>query len=426
MNVKTQNIAGWANFPRTEATVFEPTVAAELQQIVREQASILARGNGKSYGDAALAANVISTLHFREIGHFDTNKGQITCESGVLLSELLKIIVPKGWFLAVTPGIKQITIGGAIASDVHGKNHPTAACFSNHLISFDLVTASGEIQHCSKAENAPLFWQTCGGMGWTGVILRATLQLQRIESAYLHQKTVVADKLSQLFDAFEMHSDWSYAAAWIDCTHAKGRGAVYFARHETANEASTPLYFTEKKKIRVPFYAPSGLLNAWTIRLYNQLYFWKSRAGERSISLDEYFYPLDAIQDWNRLYGRRGFIQYQCCIPLENAREGMANLLKIIQLNGETPFLSVLKRHGKRPAEAIHSFPIEGYSLALDFPRTSGIQTLIPKLDELVWDLGGKIYLTKDACSAPKMGRVSPNNFAPTKFYSLLRGRISQ
>lgn len=426
MKFSVQDIAGWANYPRINATVFEPTKLEEIQQMVCEQPRVLARGNGKSYGDASLSPRVISMLRLNKILRFDAENGQITGESGVLLSDLLAVMVPKGWFLAVTPGIKQITVGGAIASDVHGKNHPTAGCFSNHLISFDLINASGEIQHCSKQENTPLFWQTCGGMGWTGVVLRATIQLQRISSAFMCQKTVVAGHLSQLFDAFEVYSDWPYAAAWIDCTHGQGRGAVYFARHESSSQAPNTLRFEEKKKIQVPFFAPSGLLNAWTIRLYNQRYFWKSRAGEQRISLDAYFYPLDAIQDWNRLYGRRGFVQYQCCIPKENARSGIYKLLETIQLSRETPFLSVLKRHGKRPAEAIHSFPIEGYSLALDFPRTKGILALISQLDDLVWALGGKIYLTKDACSAPKMGRIRPEDFAPPKFYSLLRERISQ
>lgn len=417
-----RSIASWGNYPRVKAELFEPTNPVEIQALILENERIIARGNGKSYGDAALAPKLLSTLKLNRIIAFDPDQGTIECEAGVLLSDLLKIMVPAGWFFQVTPGIKQITVGGAIASDVHGKNHPSAGCFSDHLISFELMMASGEIKTCSRNENTPLFWQTCGGMGWTGVVLSAKFRLLKIQSSNMLQKTVRAANLEAIFNAFETHLDWPYAAGWIDCTNADWRGAVFFANH--MKEPSTPLSFEEAPKRNVPFFAPSWLLNPLSIKAHNYFYNRKNKDGERVVTLDKYFYPLDAMQNWNRFYGKRGLVQYQFCVPEGNARKGIRQVLETIQKSTETPFLTVLKRHGERNPEALHSFPIRGYSLALDFPRTRGIFDLVKKLDTLVWDLGGKIYLTKDACSAPKMGRVNPSAFGEQKFSSLLKERI--
>jgi len=422
--VLLRSISGWANYPSLKAEVFEPSDRVGVRANIIENERVIARGNGKSYGDAALAPKVISTLRLNRVLAFDAINGVIECEAGVLLSDLLEMIVPKGWFFQVTPGIKEITVGGAIASDVHGKNHPMAGCFSKHLISFELMTATGEIKTCSRKENTNLFWQTCGGMGWTGVVLSSKFSLLRITSTMMRQKTVLAKDLDSLFYAFEENSAWPYAAGWIDCTNAHWRGTVFFAEHLEA--AETPLVFSEAPKRNIPFYAPSWFLNPLSIRAHNHFFFNKKRSAEEVVTLDKYFYPLDALQNWNRFYGKRGFVQYQFCLPEKNALEGMRQVLASIRKSPEVPFLTVFKRHGERPVEAVHSFPIRGYSLALDFPRTPKIFDLVKKLDTLVWDLEGKIYLTKDACSAPFMGRVDPDNFGEQKFSSLLRERIKQ
>jgi len=420
----SKTIAGWANYPRIKAEVFTPSDRVGVSNVIIVNERIIARGNGKSYGDASLAPKVLSTLKLNRILSFDSENGLVACEAGTLLSDLLKIIVPKGWFFQVTPGIKDITVGGAIASDVHGKNHPTAGCFSNWLVSFELMTASGAIKSCSPAENAELFWQTCGGMGWTGVILSAKFKLLKITATTMRQKTVYATDLIALLNAFEENRAWPYAAGWVDCTHTNWRGIVFFAEHQQENETGTPLEFSEAPKRNIPFFAPSWLLNPLSIRAHNFFFFHKKRPNEEAVTLDKYFYPLDALLNWNRFYGRRGLVQYQFCLPEKTAFKGLRQVLETIRESGETPFLTVLKRHGERPSEAIHSFPIQGYSLALDFPRTTGIFDLVKKLDALVWGLEGKIYLTKDACSAPKMGRVNPASFGEGKFSSLLRTRL--
>ncbi|MBL7828753.1 MAG: FAD-binding oxidoreductase [Saprospiraceae bacterium] len=419
-----KKLSGWANFPAIEADVFEPQDAAGVGYVVKHTSSIIARGNGKSYGDASLSPVVLSTLGLNRILHFDPDKGLITCEAGVLLADILPVILSAGWFFHVTPGIKSITVGGAIASDVHGKNHPAKGCFSNWLISVELMIGDGSIVLCSRDENPDLFWQTCGGMGWTGVIISATFQLMRIQSSVMRQQTVHGANLEQLFAAFEENNDAGYAAAWIDTTAGLknfGRGAVHFAEHDSAPSS---LIWPETKTKNIRFFAPSWILNPLSIRAHNAIYFNKNKPGVKYVHMDDYFYPLDRITNWNRLYGRRGFVQYQFCIPEEKAFDGFKSVLEAIRKSADTPFLSVMKRHGERPPEAIHSFPIKGYSLALDFPRTRTILSLVEILDDIVWQFDGKIYLTKDACSNAKMGRVDPGSFGEPKFWSLLKGRI--
>lgn len=427
MAKNTVTIANWGNYPKTRAELSTPDGIGELRDLTVAHDRLIARGNGKCYGDAALSPFIVSTLRLNRILHFDAERGIVRCEAGVLLADLLDVIVPAGWFFHVTPGIKNITVGGAIACDVHGKNHPAKGCFSNWLISFELMRADGEVLSCSRSEHPDLFWQTCGGMGWTGIILSASFQLMPLRSIYMRQQAVRAENFETLFAAFETYSNLAYAAGWVDCLSAGpafGRGVVYFADHAAPEDSAARLVYPKKKARNVPFYAPSWLLNGWSIRAHNAMLFSRARGGEQLVDLDRYFYPLDGIRNWNRLYGRRGFIQYQFCLPEKNSFEGIRHILQTIRRGADMPFLTVLKRHGERPAEAVHSFPIRGYSLALDFPRSRTIFSLVRELDELVWQYGGKIYLAKDACSAPRMGRLDPAAFGEPKFYSLLKARI--
>ncbi|MCB0542568.1 MAG: FAD-binding oxidoreductase [Saprospiraceae bacterium] len=427
MHIKTGTITNWGRYPAIRAELATPANRDEVREYIVAHDRMIARGNGRCYGDAALSACVLSTLALNKVLRFDKEEGIVQCESGVLLSGLLDLIVPAGWFFHVTPGIKSITAGGAIASDVHGKNHPVKGCFSNWLLSFELMDAEGRVHVCSREKNSDLFWQTCGGMGWTGVILSATFRLMRLSSLNLTQQTVRAANYEALFRSFEEMKGRQYAAAWIDSTSSGqqfGRGAAFFAEHIDHQQVNS-LPYPVKKPLNVPFVPPFSMLHRLTIRPYNEMYFRKNRSGTREVDLDEYFYPLDKFSNWNRLYGPRGFVQYQFCLPEKYSFDGMRRVLEMIGESGETPFLTVLKRHGDPAPEAMHSFPIRGYSLALDFPRTKGIRSLIDKLDDLVWSLEGKIYLTKDACSAPRMGRVDPRGFGESKFSSVLRQRLS-
>lgn len=429
--MKTENraLTGWGNFPVINTQVAEPESVAETAAFVRErEAALIARGNGRSYGDAALGSCVLSMLGLNRILAFDAATGEIACEAGVLLDDILKLTLPHGWFFHVTPGTRFVTVGGAIAADVHGKNHLSAGCFSNWLISMELMNGDGQILTCSPTENAALFWQTCGGMGWTGVILSARFRLRKIPSNTVLQTTTRAENLEKTFAAFESAADHEYNAAWLDCT-ARGAGfgrGVLLSGDHWPGEDGVNFPKIENTRLRdIPFFAPNWLLNPLLIRAHNT-WFWLKKCPEtQQIGLEKYFFPLDRLQNWNRLYGRRGFVQYQFCLPESAAPEGIARVLETVQAGRDLPFLSVLKRHGERPAQAVHSFPVRGYSLALDFPRTATVPGLVGKLDEVVWRFGGKIYLAKDACSAPKMSRIRPASFGETKFSSLQKQRIS-
>ncbi len=424
MPQKQNKYSGWALYPKIEGSLVAPEHLDAVRASIIAKDTVIARGNGRSYGDAALGENLISTMKLNKIKHFDHENGQITCEAGVLFSDILALIVPKGWFFMVTPGTAQITVGGAIACDVHGKNHSDSGCFSQHLIQFDLITSTGEVVTCSKSENQTLFWQTCGGMGWTGVILHASFQLKRINSVYMHQTTLHFDQNSvePILNTLRNQQTDDYAAAWLDLSSKSLRGLVFLNHHDTT---PTELRYTPSSgALSVPFLLPFSVINKWSIKAYNAYYFFKNKPRKQRISLNTCFYPLDGIQDWNRLYGPRGFVQYQFCIPDAQANAGMISIIRAIRNSGEIPFLCVLKRHGERSPESIHSFPIKGFSLALDFPRTTTIFTLIQQLDKIVWDQGGKIYLAKDACSAPHMGRIDPNSFGNHKFSSALKQRI--
>ncbi|MCC6462249.1 MAG: FAD-binding oxidoreductase [Saprospiraceae bacterium] len=420
-------VANWGNYPKIKADISAPENPAEAREVVLAQSHLIARGNGKCYGDAALSPQILSTLGLKRLLAFDPAQGIVQAEAGILLADLLDTIVPAGWFFQVTPGIKYITLGGAIASDVHGKNHPAKGCFSNWLLDFELLQADGTVLNCSRTENTSLFWQTCGGMGWTGVILSARFQLMRLPGIFMRQKAVRAGHLEGLFQAFDDHCEWPYAAGWVDALSggkAVGRGVVYFADHAPADPNATDMRYPHQKARNIPLFAPAWLLNPLSIRLHNSILFDKAKTSEQLVDLDHYFYPLDRIRNWNRLYGRRGFIQYQFCLPEAQSFEGIRQILETIRRSRDLPFLSVLKRHGDRAPEALHSFPIRGYSLALDFPFRTSVLDLVRELDELVWRHGGKIYLSKDACSAPKMGRIDPASFGEAKFQSLLKARL--
>ncbi len=426
MHIETRTVANWGNYPVATAEVATPDNFDEARDYLLARDRLLARGNGRCYGDAALGPHLLSTLALHRLLDFDVENGVVHCEAGLLLSNLLRTIVPMGWFLQVTPGIKSITVGGAIASDVHGKNHPAQGCWSNWLVSLELLTAEGQVLTCSRTEHPALFWQTCGGMGWTGIILTARFRLLRITSTQLHQTTRRVSHFDALFRQMADATTRPYAAAWVDTSNRRGRGVAFFAEHLAGRSTDEPLIFTEKKWRTVPFFAPAWLLNPLSMRAYNELYFWKNQPGERLVELDQYFYPLDSLGHWNRLYGRRGFIQYQFCLPEEVAFDGLWRALELVRRSPDHAFLTVLKRHGERPPEAVHSFPMRGYSLALDFPRTRTVFDLVRQLDTLVAELGGRIYLAKDAGSGARMSGILPASFGSPKFYSLMKERLLQ
>jgi FAD/FMN-containing dehydrogenase len=395
-------MSNWNNYPVVSASEVSFSVAEHLPGVLTE--ACIARGNGRCYGDAALAARVIATRRFDKILAFDALTGLLHCQSGVLLADLLAVCVPRGWFLPVTPGTKYITVGGAVAADVHGKNHHVDGAFCRHVLDMTVLTGLG-VLHCSQEENADLFAATCGGMGLTGIILDVRLQLKQVPTAYIRQRQVKAANLAEVLDLFDAYADSTYSVAWIDCLQTGkgfGRSILMLGEHARPEEVPArgrhePLRCPARKQVAVPFCLPSFVLHPLAIRAFNALYYHGHRQHVQAgvVPYDGFFYPLDAVLHWNRLYGRTGFVQYQFVLPTDAGRQGLIDVLRRISQQGLGSFLAVLKLFGRQ--DSLIAFPMEGYTLALDFPIRSGLFAFLDDLDRLVLAYGGRLYLAKDA-----------------------------
>lgn len=392
----TTIISGWGGYPTQEAKVLTPLLLSAYKAQVEQYQSVIARGAGRSYGDSANAPTVIQTTCCDHFIAFNSATGLLTAETGVTLREILKVTVKQGWFLPVTPGTSFVTVGGAIASDVHGKNHHVAGTFGQHVVSITMLLSTGEVVTTSPTQLPDLFHATCGGMGLTGVILTATIQFIPIKSAFITQKTIKASCIEAACEAFEANSKSTYSVAWIDCLatgKSLGRSVLMVGEHAD----SGGLDLTIKEPITVPLHTPAALLNSMTMQAFNNAYWAKATHNKTQIvPLLPYFYPLDAIGAWNKLYGKMGFIQYQFVLPKADGEANMRTILTQIAKNGQGSFLAVLKQFG--PAnQNLLSFPIEGYTLALDFKISTMTIALLHRLDDMVAGMGGRVYLTKDA-----------------------------
>lgn len=410
-------VNGWGRFPRTTATVFTPVDASSINELLQRQepdSSFIAHGGGRSYGDSALAPRLISSRFLDSFLQLDSDAGIIRCHSGISLDEMLKVLIPRGWFLPVLPGTRFVTLGGAIAADIHGKNHHLAGSFSQHLIEFSLLTASGDILTCSKTENSELFAATCGGMGLTGIIIDAAIQCEKVSSVLINQRSLVAMNLKECFSLIEENETSTYSVAWLDCLSsgdALGRSVIYLGEH-SENTNGSELLHRPCKSISVPFNSPGFLLNTYSMKLFNKAYFkLQSRArNESSLSYDKYFFPLDTIAHWNRFYGSKGFLQYQFVIPTEAALEGIGEVLQAVSAAGKGSFLSVLKKFGEGNSNLL-SFPRAGYTLTLDFKWQKSLPALLDCLDEIVLAHGGRHYLAKDARMSESVFKQSYPNW---------------
>lgn len=395
-------ITNWNNYPVVEAEEISFDYERDLSGKLNGFQTI-PHGNGRCYGDASLSTSVINTLRFDKILSFDVQQGIITCQSGILLSDLLGVIVPRGWFLPVTPGTKFITIGGAVASDVHGKNHHVDGSFSRHIVSMNVLTGLDQVITCSHETNPELFWATCGGMGLTGVVMEVTFRLKKVETSCITQKQIKAENLDEAMVLFAEYSDYTYSVAWIDCLKSGkqfGRSILMLGEHAFDQEVASRkdrLSAKDKSLFSVPFNFPSFVLNQWSVKAFNAMYYAKNyrKVMDSTVHYDGFFYPLDSVLNWNRIYGKKGFVQYQFVLPLASSREGLKHILTRINKMGMGSFLAVLKLFGDQ--NDLISFPMKGYTLALDFPMKSGLLEFLDELDEVVADFGGRIYLSKDA-----------------------------
>lgn len=392
----------WGRYPRTTQQIIP--VVDRYQAIVRADVPSLPYGNGRSYGDSCLNDSGI-LLHTRGLDRFiafDPTTGVLRCESGVLFAEILDLVVPQGWFLPVTPGTRFVTVGGAIANDVHGKNHHRAGTIGHHLLQFELLRTDGSRLQCSPNDNAEWFNATVGGLGLTGMITWAALQLRRISSPWMMTESHRFRDLAEFFElSIESDRDYEYVVAWIDCVaggNKLGRGLLNRANHAPACPDERPA--APSRRLAVPITPPLSLINRTSLWAFNQLYYHRQRGKivRTSSHYEPFFYPLDGVGAWNRVYGPRGFLQYQCVVPPSDAEGTIARLLRIISASGDGSFLAVLKLFGSRPSLGMLSFARPGATLALDFPNT-GKRTfdLLDRLDDVVAQAGGAVYPAKDA-----------------------------
>lgn len=362
--------------------------------------SYLPFGNGRSYGDVCLnpGGHLITTRSNERFLSFNPNNGLLTCEAGVLLRDVQRTMVPQGWMLPVTPGTQLITVGGAIANDIHGKNHHVMGSFGDHVENIHLLRTDGELLVCGPEQQANWFKATVGGMGLTGIITQASLRLRPINGPWLEAENVAFQKLSNFFQiADQSEADWEHTVSWIDCLNSKGRGVVMRANHVAEQKMPS----TKKIGLTVPLVPPISLINKLSLRPFNWAYY-QLQAQKRSKTLVHYepfFHPLDNVQHWNKIYGPRGFYQYQSVVPRELGYESISEMLKTIAKAGEGSFLAVLKTFGNRPSVGMLSFPMPGVTLALDFPN-KGQKTLdlLRSLDDIVRTARGRIYAAKDSC----------------------------
>jgi len=420
-----QSLAGWGNYPLIPTAVARPERIAELQALVTRGGDTprIARGLGRSYGDAAVApggTTVAMTRFNRLLALEEDGEGGLllTCEAGLSLAEVITHLLPRGYFPPVTPGTKFVTVGGAIANDVHGKNHHVDGSFATAVQRFRLLTPEGELLSCSRQEHPDLFWATLGGLGLTGVILEATWRLRAVPSAYLRVEYLRTSGLEETIQTF-VRTDAAarYSVAWIDCLasgRAMGRAVVMNGDHAAPEELAptlrqAPWRVRSPRPLAVPFPPPFSLITAGTTSLFNALYYAAHPSRQVLVDYDRFFYPLDAVHHWNRVYGRRGFVQCQAVFPEEEGPAALQAMLQSLRSARKPSFLAVLKRTGEASGGLL-SFPRRGWTLAVDIPVTADLPAFMDRLHAQIADYGGRVYLAKDATLRPALlRRMYPN-----------------
>ncbi len=412
MPSRTVELTGWGRVSPSSAELAEPATVDSAAQLLRAGADVrgvIARGLGRSYNNAAQSADgvVISTARMNRIIELDATTGLVTCEAGVSLEQLMVAGLPAGWFVPVSPGTRQVTIGGAIAADVHGKNHHVAGSFARHVPSLQILLPDGDVRTVTSSSDPALFWATAGGMGLTGIIVRATVQLKRVATSRVRVDTVRTADIDETMAMLAEHDRrYDYTVAWSD-SMARGAslGRSVITSGDFADLAdlppayrADPFAFRPGTRVGVPAGFPPGLINRYTVRLANEAWYRKaprSRTGELQ-TIGAFFHPLDGIRNWNRVYGPGGFRQYQYVVPF-GQEAAVRRSFELVSAAHAPSFVTVLKRFGESDPGLL-SFPMAGWTLALDFPaRTPGLARLLGQLDQLVLEAGGRVYLAKDS-----------------------------
>ena len=396
-----QSVTSWGRVARADHSVYEPAFADELADILATQAPCLAYGLGRSYGDSCLntAGGLIRMHRLDRVLKVDWQAGVIRAEAGISLGAILTLTVPRGWFLPVVPGTKFVTLGGAVANDVHGKNHEEAGSFGCHVRSLALLRSTGELIEVGPANEPQMFAATVGGLGLTGLILWVEVQLEPLPSAFFESEIIRLSNLEDFFVQVERSRDWPYTVAWVDCFArgaALGRGLFTRARYAPDGGLRS---HNGSPKFRMPIDLPVQLLCSPVLRMFNRVYGgWPAIGRQQRVHYDSFLFPLDGIQEWNRLYGHAGFFQHQSVVPLKSAPEALRRILELTASHRQGSFLGVLKLLGARASPGILSFPMEGATFALDFPnRGQSTRNLLDWLADIVLDAGGRLYPAKDA-----------------------------
>lgn len=414
---ENSNLESWGRFPKvSHRGELLPNGPQEVQaKIGSVDSLILPRGLGRSYGDCCLNAGgyLLSTRLMNRFISFDQKEGILCCESGVSLDEILRIFVPKGWFLPVTPGTKYVTVGGAIANDIHGKNHHIAGSFGNHVIEFELQRSDVRVL-CSMNTNADLFRATVGGLGLTGVVLMVRFKLRRITGPYVDMESIKFSGVDEFYQiSRESGKNYEYTVSWLDClTDSEGIHGIFMRGNhsELKEDRESRIVHNNPAWQTFPFDAPSFLLSPVSIRIFNYLYYNKQRKIKKRsrIHYEPFFYPLDKINRWNRMYGKRGFLQWQCVVPESDGNRTIRLILQKITKSKLGSFLVVLKEFGNIRPEGMMSFPMPGITLAVDFPNSGPkLFSLFKDLDNIVAESGGRIYPAKDARMSSYMFRAT-------------------
>ncbi len=410
IGMAARQVSAWGRLSREVLPVHTPAFAAEGARMLREAPGfVLPHGLGRSYGDVGLnPGGVIQTTGMDRLIAADWETGVVMAEAGMSLDALLKVAAPRGWFAPVTPGTRFVTLGGAVANDVHGKNHHGAGTFGAHIGALGLARSSGEVTRLTPQDNSELFAATVGGLGLTGLILWVELRLMAIGSTDIEVETVALRGLEDFFRVDEESQGWPYTVAWVDCLatgRRMGRGLYMRGRHAERG----PLAAHGAPKLQVPVEAPAGLLNPLTLSAFNLAY--RSRpwaTGRARTPYEPFFYPLDGIGGWNRLYGPRGFYQFQGAVPRSGAPDTVARLLETVAEARQGSFLTVLKRFGERASPGLLSFPLPGVTFALDFPnRGEETLSLVRRLNDITVAAGGRLYPAKDAAMTPEQFAAS-------------------
>jgi decaprenylphospho-beta-D-ribofuranose 2-oxidase len=413
-----KRISGWGRNTASDANISFPKNLKELKKEIKK--NCIARGLGRSYGDSSIQPKkTIVTTKLNNIINFNEKTGILESECGVSIKQLNQFIINKGWFLPVTPGSKNITLGGMIAANVHGKNHHKVGSFGKYVISFKILDNKNRLISCSRTKNNKLFKYTIGGMGLTGVIFSSKIKLKKIFSDVIYEEKIKCDNLKETLANINKSKNWEYNVSWIDTSSSNkeiGRSVVSRGHFQKTKKRNT-FNYSNKEIFTLPNIFPFSLMNRFMIKILNTLYFNLSRSGKNLTSINKFFYPLDKVKNWNNVYGKKGFISYQCSVPYKNAYKSIFEILMTMKKYKAYSFVSVLKSMKKKDFPL--SFGQKGFTLVFDFPNYKDIAMILNKVNDLVLKYNGKIYLAKDSIISKKRFKNLHSEFYNREFASL-------